>query len=466
MEKNRNSFKDLSWSSINWVKSYISVRRLQCKIYKAQKANKKRKVHGLQKQLIDNPHSKYIAVAMASDIQKKKILQTKHAFISNLDKIKIVKSLTLNRNVKYIGKKELKNLYQTSKQYLLRLALDPEWENRIKDVCYGGRISRTVYDSIDYLSSSIESLDHIYTGDFKNQFRKVNSTILLENMEIHPIFKKGLIKFLNSKAFKLEQNEVELSICYGEQSLLAGLLVNITCNRLTLHISEALGRKLKSTPLVFLFYGYRYVVAHQNIDVITSCVSEMQYFLNNLCPEANEGSTKYKHYYGNFVFLGFHIFPIKENKPFCRVTSSKESQQKLIKTTGQIIRINRSISSYKLISKLTPYIFKWASYFRYYISKTVLDRLDQTIHSQIKSWVFRRTANQSKTKTKLKYFPKNKIYTFQGKSHKGEWILFGIESSLNGATKNKFLPKMTWIKKIDYLTQFNNISVYDVYLDK
>lgn len=465
MEKDTNFFKNLSWNNINWIKSYTSVRQLQSRIYRAQKANKKQKLRKLQKQLIDNPHSKCIAVAMASDIRKKKISQSEHIFISKLDKIKVAKNLDLTKRIRYVGKKSVKTLYQISKQCLLRLALDPEWENRFEDVCYGGRTSRTIYDSIDYLDSSMEPSDYIYMGNFKTQFERINCNVLLEKLDIHPMLKKALINFLKSKAFKLAQNKLETLIWCCEKPLLVNFLINISLYRLTSYISETIRkqfRELKFKPIVLLFYGYTYVIAHQSKSLITSFISEMTNFLINICPESSKLPLNHECYYGQFVFLGLQISPIKGNKPLYKVTASKESQQELIEIIRQTIRVNKSLSSYKLISKLTPYIFRWVSYFRYYVSKDALDKLDQVIHSQIKSWVFRRTGNRHKTKTKLKYFPKNKTYTFQGRSYEGEWILFGVDSSLGEVEKNNFLPKMKWMQSINYSNQFDYMSFYDI----
>lgn len=461
MDKVKNFLKDLTWEKINWSKSYKIVRQLQIKIYRAQKEGKKEKVYEWQKQLLYGVHSKLIAVAIASTLEpyKKKSLVSNSKSISNLERLKVAINLKISeKKVKYTGRKELKSLYQNSKQALWRLALDPQYENLFKKTCYGSRTTRTIWDAIDYLSSTLESSDYIHFADLKKSFKYINPKVFMEKLDLHSRLKKELNGFVNSGFFISE----EMNFIKTEKSLLLPLFRDIIFQELNSCILEVMKsiHHLRPRPVIFLIHGYDYLIAGENEVTVTACSSEVNNFVNKLCSNSLKISLRTKSYSDGLEFLGFYLTKRKKtSEPI--VTPKKKLQRKLIEQNRKIINLNKSLSSYKLINKLTPKIIDWLFYFKYYNCKHIFERLDNVIHSQLKTWVFRRTNTQSKIALKKKYFPEGKIYEFQGRRYKDNWVLTGFEYSQADLGKMNFLPKIRWVRNITNIKQFLYESLYE-----
>lgn len=462
MDKIKDFFKDLTWGDINWERSYKIVRRLQLRIYRAQKKGKTQKVRKLQKQLVDNSNSKIAAVSMAFELERynTQLLGSKITHVSNLEKLKIAQNLTLgDKKVKYSGRVELKNLYQNSKQSLLRLSLDPKYENLFKTTCYGSRTTRTIWDSIDYLSSTLKSSDHVLSGDLKKNFRSITPGFLIKNLDLHSVLEREIREFVNSPFFLSQR----IDSVYEEKSLLLPIFRDILFQKLHLCVNKVARSKSKSNQLsfVFLIHGYKYLLAGENEKILKACVLEINQFLNKICLFSQKMDLRYTSYENGLIFLGFHLNLIKKTfRPI--VNPSAKLQKKLIKENRKILNFNKSISSYKLINKITPKILNWASYFKYYDCKCIFDQLDNIIHSQLKVWVFRRKSTQGKSLVKKKYFPEGKTYAFCGKKYKDNWVFAGFDSSQVNSSKINFLPKIRWIRNITSTQKFCLSSLYEI----
>lgn len=457
MDKVKNFLKDLTWEKINWSKSYKIVRQLQIKIYRAQKEGKKEKVYKWQKQLMYGVHSKLIAVAIASTLEPYK----KKGLVSNLERLKIAINLKVSeKKIKYTGREELKSLYQNSRQALWRLALDPQYENLFKKTCYGSRTTRTIWDSIDYLSSTLESSDYIHVGDLKKSFRYMNPNIFIAKLDLHSGLKKELNEFVNSGFFITEK----MNFIETEKSLLLPLFRNIIFQELNSCMLEVMqsSHQSRPRPITFLIHGYHYLVAGDDEVIVTACSSKVSNFINELCSNSVKLSLKTTSYFDGLEFLGFYL--TKRNETFEPIiTPNKKLQKKLIEQNRKIINLNKSISSYKLINKLAPKIIDWLLYFKYYNCKYTFERLDNVIHSQLKTWVFRRTNTQSKIAMKKKYFPEGKIYEFQGRKYKDNWVLTGFEYSKPDLGRMNFLPKLRWVRNTINIKRFLYESLYETF---
>jgi hypothetical protein len=120
------------------------------------------------------------------------------------------------------------------------------------------------------------------------------------------------------------------------------------------------------------------------------------------------------------------------------------------------------VSAYALIKKLTPCVVFWGKYFQYCRCRESFLQLDNRILNQLRAWVFRRkAAGKNRAFLKEKYFPSNKIFTYEEVKHQNNWILSGEAKIFSNENIKNFLPKLAWIKQKKYVPVKNKNSVYN-----
>jgi len=163
----------------------------------------------------------------------------------------------------------------------------------------------------------------------------------------------------------------------------------------------------------------------------------------------------------SFKFLGFQIAYVKKNNKFrVKITPSKENVIRLIEKTRDMIHINKASSAYQLIGKLRPIILGWGNYYQFCECKDTFSKIDSILFQQIRAWVFRRSARQSRNELKNKYFPEGKTYLFQNREYKANWILNGMKVKKDNEMTFNYLPKISWIKSEKHVKVLQKESVY------
>ena len=152
-----------AWKNINWHDVESRINTLQRRIYKASLDEDKGKVIFLQKLLIRSLDAKLLAVKRVTTENRGR----KTAGIDNklyrtdTEKMKLVKKLKVDGKANPImrvyipkpGKSEKRPLgipviKDRAKQYLVLLALEPEWEAKFEPNSYGFRPDRSCHDAV------------------------------------------------------------------------------------------------------------------------------------------------------------------------------------------------------------------------------------------------------------------------------------------------------------------------------
>jgi|694.fasta_scaffold00584_29 hypothetical protein len=121
----------------------------------------------------------------------------------------------------------------------------------------------------------------------------------------------------------------------------------------------------------------------------------------------------------------------------------KNYQQRLVRALQEIISQNRGNSAKSIIFALGSLLNSWNSSLSSIenISNIhkIVRRIDSIVHLQLLKWVYKCHPNWNRKKSIEKYFPRQKIFVFQGFPHKENWIF-----SDSFQDKNIFLLRLSW----------------------
>lgn len=488
----------LAWKNINWPLVDSRIFRYQTRIFKASRENNLSKVRCLQKRLLNSLDAKLIAVNHATTIKKGKYIRSnnKQVFITDLQKEKLVKGLRLegkkksNRGIHIdkSGKIEkttpsIKKIRDKAKQALCLLVLEPEWEARFEVNSYGFRPGRYCHDAIEAIFLSLQ----IYSNE-KNYHRyiletnvikclnQINDEYLIKKLntlpeiesQVETWLKAGVLNdFLNNrkKTYTLEN-----IIGSPQEEIISPLLANITLHGLENHMKEWISTKPSfaktnhdSKPLTIIRYTDNLVLIHKNKTIISEAKEEISNWLcNGPCLTLNQKKTSIHNSNEGFNFLGFSIITIRRgNKTRVKIYPSRESQGLLLFKIREIIQKNRNISAYNLILILQPILIGWANYFRYSECKECFQKLTYLTFQKLRAWVFRRDTRNGKNEVKLRYFPNDKVYYYEGQKHKDNWVLNGKKKFKNEIIKEIWLPHLVWIKRKKWIKIKGDKSPFD-----
>ena len=218
--------------------------------------------------------------------------------------------------------------------------------------------------------------------------------------------------------------------------------------------------KIQQSSIQFIHYIDNFLILHHDKEMVLSAKNEIFCWLKS---NFGIGFSQYKEWTqeanisiqssrAGFVFLGFRFIHIKSPAKTYRtkIYPSKKSQKEVIKQIGDFCRKNRSISTYDLISILSPIILNWANYFRFSECKAIFKKMDFLIFQILRAWVFRRDPRHGRMTIKSKYFPEGRTYIFDQRRYSDNWVLVGRQKFKNGKIDEKFLPKMAWVRSLKY----------------
>jgi RNA-directed DNA polymerase len=228
------------------------------------------------------------------------------------------------------------------------------------------------------------------------------------------------------------------------------------------HPEAGRGAKVKRAALGVIRYADDFVIIHRNAEIMEKIILETKDWLANVGLEISPEKTKLRRASESFTFLGFQIILVsKQGQYRVKITPSKENVKRLIDKTRNIIQNNKSASSYALIYLLRPVLIGWGNYFRYVECKETFNKVDNVIYNQIRAWVFRRATRQGRETVKQKYFPEDRVYKFQNRTYKANWVLNGTRTLKEGKPRTAHLPKLTWIASEKYVKVKETNSVFD-----
>jgi RNA-directed DNA polymerase len=496
------------WNNIDWQIVRKRITRYQHRIFKASKENNSRKVKALQKFVINSLDAKLLAVKrVTTEIRGSKTAGIdKKTYISNKEKSLLVSKLRIDGKANPImrtfipktGRSELRplgipTLKDRAKQYIVLLALEPEWEAKFEPNSYGFRPGRSCHDAVQAIYSHLKLgrnkpnfKKYVLDADIKGCFDNINHSYLLEKLNTLPEIQKQVQSWLEAGITNdyLRADKYHLvpanRLGTPQGGIISPFLANIALHGLETYlkkwISERpinfeylitgkrnyLSKHAKMTSLGIIRYADDFVIIHKDKKILEEAKEVTENWLNKTSNlRLNPEKTKIICSDNGFTFLGFRFINIVRNdQKRIKIYPEKSAVKNLITKVSSIIKNNRAISSYDLIKILRPIIIGWGNYYSICECSSTFHKVDNDIFGMLRTWVFRRDRRNNREHIKEKYFPSNQTYSFRNVLHKDNWILCGSKQTKN-QLKNIYLPRLQWIKSINHVKIIDNASVFD-----
>lgn len=487
---------NITWNSIDWTKVCKRVLRMQHRIFIAKRQGLDKVVIGLQYRLINSLDAKLLSVLRVTTLNKGRKAD-KQIIVKSTEKLKMAYSLKLDGKAKaiypvWITKPDKEEKYpldistvlDRAKQNLAKLALEPEWEAVFENNSYGFRPGRSAHDAIEaiFLNLRLKRTKFIYDADIRKCFDRMDHDALIKKLNTFPQMERQIRAWLKAGIMEGYANapksyEPESQTGIPQSGIISPLLANVALHDLENHLKEFCATKISSTIFQtkqrtleskrsacnVIRYADDFVIIHENKQVLELCIIEAKRWLLIMGLVISEDKSTLKDVREGFQFLGFQIILVrtrvgKEYK--LMITPSKKNCLRLCEKVRNVIRNSKTVSSYKLISKLRPIIVRWGNYFRYSECKDTFKKLDHNIFGMLRAWAFRRDTRNNRTKIKERYFPSGRSYVFNGKTYKNNWILVG-QTKKNDKLMTNFLPRLFWIDSCKHVKISEDISPFD-----
>lgn len=455
------SSNEFNWNSINWFHINRYVETMQQRIYRAELLGNKRKVRDLQRILVHSKAMLLTAIKRVTQVNRGKrtagidgmVIQTP------AERWKLYKQME-NQQIElhnpkpsyrtYIKKKNGKlrplsipTIKDRIYQFMVKSALEPQWEARFETCSYGFRPERGCHDAVQRIVMSTQKggKHWIFEGDFKGCFDNLNHEYIMDRIGDFP-YRTLIEKWL--KAGYVDNgvfNETESGT--GQGNIVSPLLANTALTGM----EEALGIRYRAqnkngkyaghtneTVYSLSFYADDFVIVCKTKEDAEKVYDKLKPYLKQRGLELSEEKTRIVEITEGFNFLGFNIRMMPTwYEEILLTRPSKETRKKSKEKIRDIFQKCNGRKTNELISQLNPVITGLAGYWSPFNSKQAFKEINDYIWKKTVKYLKRCHHNKGFKWIWKKYFKADK--TGQSKS---KWILTAPD------TENQ-LKRMAWI---------------------
>lgn len=475
--------KEEQWRKLPWNKFDKQIRKIQERIYDASVRNDSKSVRTLQKVLVGLTSAKFIAVRQISqDNQGKRTVGVDGiASLTPKERLELVNELNIDGKADSIlrisipkpdGRQRslgIPTLRDRAKQFLLLMALEPEWEAKFEPNSYGFRPGRSCQDARAAICQSLkEKAKYVFDADIDSCFPTIAHKPLLDKLNTIPRFRKQIRSWL--KAGITFEGVTEANTDGTPQGgPISVFLANVALHGLEEHVGNCLARWAKNGKLpkgsvssdgLLVRYADDFVLLYPHLEVLEKVVEEVKKWLFPLGIEISQHNSSIRHtlyqHNGNppgFTFLGFYFshkesrvgkttwVANKDNRAPLRYyliqKPDKDRVQKHIDEVRDIVKRMEKRPQEELIARLNPIIRSWTNYYVFtdntyifhYCNKRMFDRL------------MRYACNRHKSKGK-KWIIKKYFHTFEGR----KWIFATPDHSSRLKLYSKGVGRNRYVK--------------------
>nr|QUE28081.1 hypothetical protein [Sahlingia subintegra] len=355
-------------------------------------------------------------------------------------------------------------LVDLSKQVIIKMALEPQWEVNLFHHSYGYRPGRSQHDALEEVYINLYDKEQLIANiNFSKSFLKINKLKLLQIINAHPIIEKRIEEWLDQgliEEYVYQSSSFEQHIFDVPRGVvLAPLLINIALNEMLLTIASNVNNnqsEINKTNIVC--YGLHCILISKSRVSIEKSIEIIKTWLQYAGMSLSPKHFDIKLIQDGFNFLNYQIifYKTKRQKNCFNIIPSKQAVQLLNHGNREIIQSLKSGPIKILIKQLRSRIISWGNAYVNYYAKQTFFNIDKVLFSQLRAAVLRRHPNKSKYWIKNKYFPSNTTYDFQNRFYKASWILTDTSS-----LAQEFLPRIQWIRRRHYIKVVDTKSVYD-----
>ena len=379
-ERKSNKFEITKWKQIDWKKAEEFVNRLQIRIVKAEKANKKNLVKRLQYLLVNSFYAKAIAVRKVTNNRGKKTAGIDgEIWKTEEQKLKAIKSLNTKRYKAiptrriYIKKPNGKlrplsipTMKDRAMQTLYLLALQPIAETNADKGSFGFRMYRGCQEAMERIFTVLShknAAEWILEGDIKGCFDNISHEWMQEHVKMD---KKILSQFIKA-GYVYQKKLFPNSQGAMQGGAISPTLANITLDGLEeyIHNNINLGKRVKTLKhrehkINFIRYADDFIITGENKETLEKVKSIVSEFMKERGLQLSDEKTIITHITEGFDFLGWNFRKYKDNKLI--IKPAKKSVKKVIDKIRKRIKENSNQKQETLIKKLNPVIIGWSNY--------------------------------------------------------------------------------------------------------
>lgn len=412
------------WSTVPWVRLERYVRKLQQRIYHAESLGDKRKVRNLQRLLMRSEAALLLSIRQVTQLNKGKRTagvdgykastpQERVELFNNMRKYNIFNHQPSPAKRIYIMKKDGKKLrplgipvmMDRTYQNIVKMALDPQWEQRFESISYGFRPKRSQHDAVEAIFNKVDAKSKkkwIFEGDFRGCFDNLNHDYIMEQIKDFPA-KDTVRKWLKAGFVDNEVfNRTEFGTPQG--SVVSPLLANIALHGMEEELGVNYRSKTdKKTGTVYhevldtktvVRYSDDFVILCETKKEAESMYDKLKPYLEKRGLELAPDKTRVTHISEGFDFLGFNFRQYPTNKEKGRlwkliIKPSKESQAKMIRKIQDCFKKNQGANVPALIKDINPIIRGYANYWKAISAKKTFSKMDDYIFKKTKRFLKR-----------------------------------------------------------------------------
>lgn len=312
-----------------------------------------------------------------------------------------------------------------SKQSLIKLALEPEWEAVFEPNSYGFRPGRSCHDAIGAIFNAIRyKPKYVFDADIAGCFDNISHDALVEKLHTYPATRQLIKAWLKAGTMEgVAFAKTEKGTPQGGP--LSPLLANVALHGMETIVEKGYkGRNVEKPMLIR--YADDFVLLHSDEKKLQRAVETIKEHLTDMGLELKPSKTRWTHtltpYQGNvgFDFLGFQVrqHPVGKNRTGkdthgrklgfkTIITPSKEAVKRHTHEIKERLRGMRSISQEKLIKQLNPVIRGWSRYYRSVVATKTFSKCDCILYHQLVQWALHKHPTRGQWWIHRKYWQKD-----------------------------------------------------------
>jgi RNA-directed DNA polymerase len=354
------------WKTLPWKKLRRELFRLQKRVFKAVRANDKRKARSLQKLILKSQAAKLLAIRQVTQLNagKKTAGIDGKAYLSFQERLELAETLAKYHSCwKHQGLRKIPipkkdgttrilkvpTIADRAWQCLAKFALEPAHEATFHEQSYGFRTGRSAHDAQKMLFNNLRSNSHgiqkrVIELDIEKCFDRINHNSIMENLIAPSGLKLGIFRCLKAGT----------NVGFPDQGTPPGGVVSPLLANIALNGIEEIHNSVRYADDMVII-----LKPQDNAEIILARISR---FLAVRGMNISEKKTKVIATTDGFDFLGWH-FKVQKNGKFRSVPSADNF--KAFRQKVKHIVNNSNYGATVKAEKLAPVVRGWRQYHKY-----------------------------------------------------------------------------------------------------